>query len=676
VRIRAWSDVHGVEGRSCALGRSLHAAPPMRAHARRLLGAMGPLLGLGALVLLLLLPPPMARACGGFFCNQPDNPFDLPVAQTAENVLFAMERDASGQFKLEAHVQIFYTGPADKFSWVVPVDSAPELGVGSNAVFSALLNATRPSFGLDWRVEGTCREPPGGYPPPSVSSPTPGAGGSFDAASAAGDGGVTVSFRGDVGPYDAAVIKSDDPGNPAPLIDWLNANMYFVTPEGARLIAEYVKENKHFVAIKLLSQAGVNEIQPLVMRFLGPGPCVPLRLTSIAAIRDLKVNLWVLAEHRVVPDNFFEIVINEARIDWFRAGANYEDLVKAAANEAGGNAFATEYAGPSAMLGQSLYQPGQYDLSAVRLATTPPDALNRLGSFPRDASLLAVLRTHIPVPEVLVKMGIDERTFYNQLGSYWQQYQASFKAFSGAAFADDLEAKIVEPLRKAQALFDKHRKVTRMSTFISPDEMKVDPTFVLNPTLPDVPAKRVATAYRVCGNQEYTLCDAPVRLELRDGQAIWFRPAPQPVCYGPAFDFGRAALDDLPAMSAAWARTSAGEGAKRFDNASEIRQKLAAHNLAVSAPGTGAGGSGGGGGGPDGGAGGSGGRPTTPGNRGSGSGCGCALPGDPGGDLPGLLGTLALLGAGLIGRRARRQRHVRHLLDGSLRWCRSIGGRL
>src|SRR4051794_38499205 len=80
-----------------------------------------------------------AQACGGFFCGQPNNPFDPPpVAQTAENVLFAMEQTASGQMHLEAHVQIFYTGPADVFSWIVPVDSAPELDVGSNRLFQAL----------------------------------------------------------------------------------------------------------------------------------------------------------------------------------------------------------------------------------------------------------------------------------------------------------------------------------------------------------------------------------------------------------------------------------------------------------------------------------------------------------------------------------------------------------
>ena len=79
--------------------------------------ARGVSLVLGGLT-AALVPGHRAQACGGFFCNQPSpNPFDPPpVAQTAENVLFAMEKDAAGVTHLEAHVQIFYAGPADRFS--------------------------------------------------------------------------------------------------------------------------------------------------------------------------------------------------------------------------------------------------------------------------------------------------------------------------------------------------------------------------------------------------------------------------------------------------------------------------------------------------------------------------------------------------------------------------------
>jgi hypothetical protein len=592
---------------------------------------------------LATLPSPAARACGGFFCGPPPNQFDFPVAQTAENVLFAMDRDASGKFRLEAHVQIFYTGPADRFSWVVPVDSAPTIDVGSDAVFSALLNATQPRFQLRWQTVGTCKSDGRGFPSgaaPSAPGASAGTGGSTGSADP--NSGVSVSFRGDVGPYDAAVIKSTNLDDPQPLLDWLASNGYLVTPEGSRLIAEYVKEDKHFVAIRLLSEKGVNEIQPLVMRFVGPGPCVPLKLTSVAAIRDLKVNLWVLADQRVVPDNFYEIVINEARIDWFQAGSNYEDLVKAAADEAGGNAFTTEYAGPTAMLARTLYQPGSYDLTAVRAAQDPVAALNGLFGFPRTSALLNVLRIHVPLPDALARMGVTESQFYNQLALYWQQNQADFKPFSAEAFANDLEKRIVDPLRKAQELMDRHPKLTRLATFISPDEMKVDPTFVMNASLPDVPAVRQATAFRVCGNQEYNVCEAPVRLELSDGQALWFRPSsPPPVCNGSPGTYGRTQLDGMPAMAVGWARSAAGDGQRRWDKSEEIRQAVIRHNTAVAGrnplPG-----------GP------SGGIPWTNPDGKTSSGSGCDVSGS--GGLPAELGALGLLAAGLIWRRSRRGR--------------------
>jgi hypothetical protein len=622
------------------------------------------LLPLAAAAIATTLAAPAARACGGFFCNQPQNPFDLPVAQTAENVLFAMERTSSGQFALEAHVQIFYMGPADRFSWVVPVDSQPTLGVSSNSVFSVLQQTTQPRFALDWLDVGTCKPSPD--PPP----PAPQAGGVVDAAASAGDTGprgVDVAFRGDVGPYDAAIIKSQSTTDPKPLLDWLATNQYFVSEAGARLIEDYVRLDKYFVAIRLLSDRSVGEIQPLIMRFLGPGPCVPLKLTSIASIRDLRVNLWVLGDNRVVPDNFFELEINQARIDWFKAGSNYEQLLKEAADQAGGQAFITEYAGPTSMLRNLLYQAGQYNLPAIAGAQDPPSALDLIGAqnFPRDNSLLAILRLHIPMPDSLRTMGITERDFYNQLRFYWSTKQAEFKPFNAMALAADLDAKLLKPLRETQALFDKHQKLTRLATFISPEEMTVDPTFVMNPSLPDLPATRTATAQRMCGNMEYNRCEAPVKIVLTSGEEVWFRPKPQANCWGVAFDYERMGLDDLPALYKGHARTTDGAGVARYDNSQMIRSALATRNALVNqgaplpdggltggvdaADGpTGTGGTGGTGG--RGGTGATGGSVTPP----KSDGCGCQL-GD--GGVPtgaaNLLAPLAL-GLALIARRRRR----------------------
>jgi MYXO-CTERM domain-containing protein len=285
----------------------------------------------------------------------------------------------------------------------------------------------------------------------------------------------------------------------------------------------------------------------------------------------------------VVPDNFYEMEINPARINWFRQGNNYEELVKRAADEAGGNAFVTEFAGPAALLKDRLYLPGRYNLDTVARAATPPDALDRIGEmgFPRDNTLLIVLRKHIPVPQVLKAMGIDERTFFNQLRFYWGQYQQQFAPFDARALAADLEATYVTPLKQAQELFDRHARLTRLATFISPEEMNVDPTFVVNDNLPDVPALRTAVANVICGDRQHTACTAPVRLEVPGTDPIWFLPRPQPYCYGRSFDYDRANLDAMPALYRAWQRTDIGEGVARMDRRDAIGSAIRSHNDAA-----------------------------------------------------------------------------------------------
>src|SRR5690242_7439448 len=84
---------------------------------------------------VLVLAARPVRACGGFFCDRAATGNQLPVAQTGENVLFVMDPRGDGMNHLEAHIQVFYTGPADRFSWVVPVDGVPTFDVGSNRIF-------------------------------------------------------------------------------------------------------------------------------------------------------------------------------------------------------------------------------------------------------------------------------------------------------------------------------------------------------------------------------------------------------------------------------------------------------------------------------------------------------------------------------------------------------------
>jgi hypothetical protein len=211
-----------------------------------------------------------ASACGGLFCGgPPPNPFaPLPVAQNGENVVFSITKDpAGGAPTLQAHIQILYTGDAAKFSWVVPVDAEPALTTGTDRLFTQLASVTQPRFQATYPLSGTC------IPPTQTPTGTGGAGGSFvggtgsagtTGAAGGGGGGVTVSFQGAVGPFGAAVIKSDDS---TMLKKWLTDNEYVVSDAAAGLIDVYVRENKYFVALKLLNGVGVRSIQPIVLTF-------------------------------------------------------------------------------------------------------------------------------------------------------------------------------------------------------------------------------------------------------------------------------------------------------------------------------------------------------------------------------------------------------------------------
>jgi hypothetical protein len=533
-----------------------------------------------------------ARACGGFFCNRPGNPFDPPdVVQTAENVLFAVNPSPGpGEKKLEAHIQIFYSGPADKFSWVLPVDSEPTLDVGSDTIFTTLDAQTKPRFQVTYSVEGTCKasqdpfttgDAMGGSVPPPGAVP--------DDANRLGT--VDVSFRGAVGPFDAAVIHSTDS---EALKEWLRTNMYYISDQASGLIDTYVAESKYFVALKLLGGQDVKSIRPIVLKFDGPGPCVPLRLTAIASINDLRVNLWVLAAQRTVPLNYLEIELNQAKIDWFKNGQNYDQVLGDAANEAGGNAFTAEYAGPARLMDRKLWYVGQYDLTRLRAVGTPPALMTELArqQVPRDAKLLALLQKYIPEPVSLVVAGVSERDFYNQLARYYMSHGAEFAPFDPVAFTDELDSTVIKPLETAQAMFDRHVYLTRLATFISPEEMTRDPVFGLNSDLGDIPVVRTAQATYECGPMLYSRCDAPLRLKLPDGRTLRFLPLPSmtmpatgarvPVCYGAATGYDRSDLDMLPALETAWRRAESGPGHPVSDKGPTIDRMVADHNDRVS----------------------------------------------------------------------------------------------
>src|SRR5262245_23663885 len=536
----------------------------------------------GLACLTLVGKPDPAQACGGLFCNsRPPDPFaPLPVAQNGENVVFSIAKDPNGGAPtIAAHIQILYTGDAAKFSWVVPVEAVPVLSTGTDRLFSTLAGLTQPSYAPSYQTSGTCKQQPTGVGGAfGGTAGTTGAAGSFGSgAGGAGGGGVTGAFQGAVGPFDAAVVSSTDP---IALKMWLTTNSYVVSDAASALIDAYVSEGKYFVALKLLNGVGTRSIQPIVLTFKGTEPCVPLRLTAIAANPDMPVLVWVLADKRAVPRGFYELKIDEARINWWSNGSNYfgpGGLVSLAANEAGGNAFVVEYAGTSAIARASVYVNGTINLSTLRMAQTPPAYVQALISMnlTNDSLMLPLLAKYIPMPDAVKQMGVTESAFYGNISSYWNQY--AFPPYDLAGLTDAISASIVTPRIDAQMMIDSHPYLTRLNTSASREKMNRNPFFSESQDLPDLSNRHTATIRTLCGDMEYLACNAPMRLELQDGRMIWLRAgSTAATCQGNVFDTTAGAK--LPAAEIAWERESVGEGTRVVDNTATIQAGILANN--------------------------------------------------------------------------------------------------
>ncbi len=522
-----------------------------------------------------------AHACGGFFCNQGSPSGPLPIAQAAENVLFVMDTDAQGVHRVEAHIQIAYTGPATSFSWIVPVTTVPTVDVGWDILFDRIELPSRPSFQLMTVVDGTCKGGGGGGGPGCGAANSAAGGGSANGGPGSQPPVVEVLSQGSAGPYDYVVVRSE---NAATLRTWLTTNGYFVSDDSAQIVDDYVAGGYSFVAVRLMVGQDTSAIRPIVLRMQSSEACLPLKLTAIASTPELRINVWVLARARAIPINYVEIGINLAKIDWFNGGRNYDQLVQQAANEAQGNAFVVEYAQPSAAAvgWMTLSNFGRSDLA---MYTTPPTylgALSGLGVTPTSA-VVQVLRKYVPLPASLKSQGVTEAMFYANLQNYWRTNSADFAPFDPVALTVEMEKEVLGPIDTLRPLFERNAYLTRLATFISPEEMTKDPLFVTNASLPPVSPQHLATAHILCGDDDLYANEAPVNVVLEDGRNVVYSAA--------AFrgSTSRADIDAMPSAETAWIREPDGAGQLALDNRGAIANAIAAHNATVPTPGSGCG---------------------------------------------------------------------------------------
>lgn len=420
-----------------------------------------------------------ADACGGFFCSS------IPVNQNAEQIIFRQDGD-----QVVALVRIQYQGDAEKFSWVVPVPGIPDVQTSSDLLFNALDQQTRPRFQLEYDGE-----------------PCPGTffGGPFFAADAAPQAGVDGSAvniidERPVGPFNLQIINSDDP---AALAKWLADNNYDLTDRGEELIAPYLEEGMNFLALKLRKDKSAGDLVPIKMVYKTDRPMVPIRLTAVAAEPDMGVLVWLFGPARAIPTTYPHVVVNYAKLPWLRgyvSDSDYRDLVTQAMNEAGGQGFATDFAGAAANLRDAM--PDAESLRMMldeRAGMLDPAqglvAVARMTVLP-TAKLSALYAEHLPLPEGEPRFTYGNAQRLSEIFSFVELRVAL------NAIADGIRDEIITPYEDALPVLDGDPYLTRLFTTLSPDEMTLDPCFGYNSDLPMQPALRVATLEQRCVNDE------------------------------------------------------------------------------------------------------------------------------------------------------------------------------
>lgn len=458
--------------------------------------------GLGAMLTLCLVED--AWACGCVVTTD----VVTPTVQAGERIVFGVKDG-----KVTAHIQIQYQGAAEEFAWLVPVPAVPEVQVGTDELFTILEAETSPTYTLT-TVTPLCGSGGGG------GGGGFGCSGSDDSAllARADSGGATkVSQTPDVlvlassaGPYDYAVLRADDRRE---MLDWLNTNAYVVPGGTEAAVAPYIRPGAYFLALKLKAGESSGSIRPIILEYESDFPMIPLVLTSVAAIPDMGILVWIFGEHRAVPRNFHHVVIDEATLDWSAKGVGYAAVLSASIDQAPNHhAFVTEFAGRADQLNGRLRLPFQDEDRANLLAQSNRDVflqmLRRRGDWPTVAPILLEF---YPYPAELAARGVSPADYLAKLDEFVAETTETV-SFDPEPIVDRIWATLVTPLVEANQLFTQHQTVTRLYTVLSPEEMTADPVFAFNADLPHVPRAREATLNRDCAGGEQLL--------LSDGRVI------------------------------------------------------------------------------------------------------------------------------------------------------------
>jgi hypothetical protein len=481
----------------------------------------------GVCVAALLLSPAMsdrAQAYGGFWSSQTTR-----VKQSAARIVFVDNPDST----VTAIVQMSYAGPSQDFAWVIPMPGTPTVGVSSNAVFERLDAATAPEYWVEVTLEGMCAQEDDPEPASDAGIGTDGGPRDPDPTAP-----VAVIDQGSVGPYDYVNITVDraldDPAQAA--TDWLTMNGYDLTDLDSEVLDPYLQDGLNLLAFKLTSGTDAGAIRPVVLTYESKRPMIPIRPAAVAAQDDMPVQVWVFGPSQAVPRDYESLVLNDALIDWltareFVAGtlpaggvgpfgelvvsepSNYDAVVSAAADEAGGRGFVTELGGPASQYRDKVW------------STLDEETFTTIASQSYADGIDAVLAAHAHYSgwdgwsdAIAGATTLPEGVTIDEFGQNPDDHRG-VAVVDAAEFLRLLDESVVAPVADTAAMLYRAPYLTRLYSTISPDEMTVDPSFDYNADLAQVSNIHIARQFVECG-PTLSRSDAPWRIEPPQGGVI------------------------------------------------------------------------------------------------------------------------------------------------------------
>lgn len=504
-----------------------------------------------------------------------------PVEMTEVNALFLVWEDST-----TVHLKTHFDGSSEDFIWLVPVPSTSRIELSHNDIFTRLDEETRPRYGVLLDVEGETLSEEQikewyGFVPDLPELPFENERNEacfnmasqwfFPIADSFGCTGCPTVTLADVREREtrsATIIKAQSPSE---IAAWVADRGYETDRLNEAILQSYLEEDHAILAVEVTVPAhltslssSINELQPISVTYAGDAISAPLQLAASAESISGKLTVWIAAEHRAIPENYLHVHLNQARLSWpdvyglFGWGpSNYDEILSEAIAEAGHHAFSTEYAAERAARADRAES--SIDLESLRnpenLGAFMGD-LRRKGIHSRgqlDLKLLQLLRQHVPIPDAVLEeikredidpltpLGWDfwnvyshaeefqtavfhpyaESQFYSYPNRYEDFYENERFDFSG--FVDDWVTYVHAPKTKVQQALAARPYLTRLTTFVFPDQTKMDPVFNFNPDLGPVSLYnlgRLGFECRGSENEGYDISDLIAVVGLEGGQIL------------------------------------------------------------------------------------------------------------------------------------------------------------